>query len=57
MTGNALQNIEQIESSLWEVTNQLRASSKLTPSAWQYRAPPTGNWSMHNETRVGSLSS
>jgi len=30
MTGNALQNIEQIEYSLWEAADQLRASCKLT---------------------------
>lgn len=29
MTGNALQNIEQIESSLWDAADQLRANSKL----------------------------
>ncbi len=30
MTGNALQNIEQIESSLWEAADQLRVNCKLT---------------------------
>jgi hypothetical protein len=32
MTGSALQNIEQIESSLWEAADQLRANSKVTSS-------------------------
>ena len=40
MTGNALQNIEQIESSLWEVADQLRANSKLTSS--EYAMPVLG---------------
>ena len=29
MTGNALQNIEQIESSLWAVAGQLRAKARM----------------------------
>jgi type I restriction enzyme M protein len=40
MTGNALQNIEQIESSLWEAADQLRANSKLTSS--EYSMPVLG---------------
>ena len=40
MTGNALQNIEQIESSLWEAADQLRANSKLTSS--EYAMPVLG---------------
>ena len=40
MTGNALQNIEQIESSLWEAADQLRANSKLTSS--EYVMPVLG---------------
>jgi type I restriction enzyme M protein len=32
MTHNALHHIEQLESSLWEAADQLRANSKLTPS-------------------------
>jgi type I restriction enzyme M protein len=32
MTGNALQNIKQIESRFWEEADQLRANSKLTTS-------------------------
>jgi type I restriction enzyme M protein len=34
MTGNALHNIAQIESSLWEAADQLRANSKLTSSEY-----------------------
>ena len=40
MTGNALHNIEQIESSLWEAADQLRANSKLTSS--EYVMPVLG---------------
>ena len=40
MTENALQNIEQIESSLWEAADQLRANSKLTSS--EYCMPVLG---------------
>lgn len=40
MTGNALQNIEQVESSLWEAADQLRANSKLTSS--EYAMPVLG---------------
>ncbi|MEA3412582.1 MAG: hypothetical protein U9R74_13735 [Pseudomonadota bacterium] len=40
MTGNAHQNIEQIESSLWEAADQLRANSKLTSS--DYAMPVRG---------------
>ena len=40
MTGNALQNIEQIESALWEAADQLRANSKLTSS--EYSMPVLG---------------
>ena len=40
MTGNALQNIEQIESSIWEAADQLRANSKLTSS--EYAMPVLG---------------
>lgn len=40
MTGNALENIEQIESSLWEAADQLRANSKLTSS--EYAMPVLG---------------
>ena len=40
MTRNALQNIEQIESSLWETTDQLRANSKVTSS--EYGMPVLG---------------
>ena len=40
MTGNALQNIQQIESSLWEAADQLRANSKLTSS--EYAMPVLG---------------
>jgi hypothetical protein len=40
MIGNALQNIEQIESSLWEAADQLRANSKLTSS--EYAMPVLG---------------
>ena len=34
MTHNVLKNIEQIESSLWEAADQLRANSKLTSSEY-----------------------
>lgn len=40
MSKNALQNIEQIESSLWEAADQLRANSKLTSS--EYAMPVLG---------------
>ncbi len=40
MPGNALQNIEQIESSLWEAADQLRGNSKLTSS--EYAMPVLG---------------
>ena len=40
MTGNALHNIEQIEASLWEAADQLRANSKLTSS--EYSMPVLG---------------
>jgi type I restriction enzyme M protein len=40
MTRNALQNIEQIESSLWAAADQLRANSKLTSS--EYAMPVLG---------------
>lgn len=40
MTPNALQNIEQLESSLWEAADQLRANSKLTSS--EYCMPVLG---------------
>lgn len=32
MTANAFHNISQVESSLWEAADQLRANSKLTAS-------------------------
>ena len=40
MTGNALHDIEQIEASLWEAADQLRANSKLTSS--EYAMPVLG---------------
>ncbi len=40
MTQNALHNIEQLESSLWEAADQLRANSKLTSS--EYCMPVLG---------------
>ena len=40
MAENALQNIEQIEASLWEAADQLRANSKLTSS--EYAMPVLG---------------
>ncbi|AFL75744.1 type I restriction-modification system subunit M [Thiocystis violascens] len=40
MTGNALKDIEQVESSLWEAADQLRANSKLTSS--EYVMPVLG---------------
>ena len=40
MTGNAFHNISQIESSLWEAADQLRANSKLTSS--EYCMPVLG---------------
>jgi type I restriction enzyme M protein len=40
MTRSALQNIDQIESSLWEAADQLRANSKLTSS--EYSMPVLG---------------
>ena len=40
MTVNALQNIDQIESSLWEAADQLRANSKLNSS--EYVMPVLG---------------
>ena len=40
MTTNALHNISQIESSLWEAADQLRANSKLTSS--EYCMPVLG---------------
>jgi type I restriction enzyme M protein len=40
MTGNALQNIEQVETSLWEAADQLRSNSKLTSS--EYVMPVLG---------------
>jgi type I restriction enzyme M protein len=40
MSQNALKNIEQIESSLWEAADQLRANSKLTSS--EYCMPVLG---------------
>lgn len=40
MTGNALKDIEQVEASLWEAADQLRANSKLTSS--EYVMPVLG---------------
>ena len=40
MTANALRNLSQIESSLWEAADQLRANSKLTSS--EYCMPVLG---------------
>ncbi len=40
MIHNALHNIEQLESSLWEAADQLRANSKLTSS--EYCMPVLG---------------
>ena len=40
MTGDALQNIEQIEFSFWKAADQLRANSKLTSS--EYTMPVLG---------------
>ena len=40
MTANAFQNISQIEASLWEAADQLRANSKLTSS--EYCMPVLG---------------
>jgi len=40
MTGNHFQNIEQLEASLWEAADQLRANSKLTSS--EYCMPVLG---------------
>jgi hypothetical protein len=40
MVSNALQNIEQLEASLWEAADQLRANSKLTSS--EYCMPVLG---------------
>jgi type I restriction enzyme M protein len=40
MTSNALHNIEQLESSLWEAADQLRANSKLTSN--EYCMPVLG---------------
>ena len=40
MTANAFHNISQIESSLWEAADQLRANSKLTSS--EYCMPVLG---------------
>ena len=40
MTHNALHNIEQLEASLWEAADQLRANSKLTSS--EYCMPVLG---------------
>jgi type I restriction enzyme M protein len=40
MVSEALQNIEQVESSLWEAADQLRANSKLTSS--EYAIPVHG---------------
>ena len=40
MTGNALHNITQIESSLWEAADQLRANSRLTSG--EYCMPVLG---------------
>lgn len=40
MANNTLKNIEQIESSLWEAADQLRANSKLTSS--EYCMPVLG---------------
>jgi type I restriction enzyme M protein len=40
MTANAFHNISQIESSLWEAADQLRANSKLTSS--EYAMPVLG---------------
>ncbi|WP_240905868.1 type I restriction-modification system subunit M N-terminal domain-containing protein [Thiorhodococcus mannitoliphagus] len=40
MTANALKDIEQIESSLWEAADQLRSNSKLTSS--EYVMPVLG---------------
>ena len=34
MTANAFHNISQIEASLWEAADQLRANSKLTSSEY-----------------------
>lgn len=34
MAHDALQNIAQVESSLWEAADQLRANSKLTSSEY-----------------------
>ena len=40
MTGNQLQDIEQLEHNLWEAADQLRANSKLTSS--EYCMPVLG---------------
>src|SRR4051794_22816581 len=40
MTGNHFQNIAQLEDSLWEAADQLRANSKLTSS--EYCMPVLG---------------
>jgi len=40
MTSNALQNISQIEASLWEAADQMRANSKLSSS--EYCMPVVG---------------
>lgn len=40
MTGNALDNIEQIEASLWEAADQLRTNSKL--NSGEYAMPVLG---------------
>ncbi|MDO8441757.1 MAG: type I restriction-modification system subunit M N-terminal domain-containing protein, partial [Polaromonas sp.] len=40
MTANAFHNISQIEASLWEAADQLRANSKLTSS--EYCMPVLG---------------
>lgn len=50
MTRNALHNIEQLESSLWEAADQLRANSKLTSSEYCMPLHRIVNEAIHAQT-------
>jgi type I restriction enzyme M protein len=50
MTANAFHNIAQIETSLWEAADQLRANSNLTATEYSMLQP-----AQHGVTQVRSL--
>lgn len=53
MGSNQLQNIEQLEDSLWEAADQLRANSKLTSS--EYCMPVLGIIFLRHATMSGEI--